>query len=125
MPFVKGQKPPGRLPGTPTRRTVEFRSTVTQLLEANSKNVARWLALVAEGDQQNGIRPDPGKALDLITRLAEFAAPKLARTEVVGENGGAIKIQRIERVVIDHEVISKVPERVDMRLVANDDSSSV
>jgi hypothetical protein len=29
--------------------------------------------------------------LDLLARLAEYAAPKLNRTEHTGENGGAIK----------------------------------
>ena len=46
------------------------------------KNVAMWLGQVA-GE-------DPAKALDLIAKLAEFAAPKLARTEVVGDGGGAL-----------------------------------
>ena len=38
---------------------------------------------VAVGDDDN--KPDPKGALDMLAKLAEFAAPKLARTEVVGD----------------------------------------
>jgi hypothetical protein len=78
---------PGRKKGIPNRSTTEFRDTVRQLLENNASNVERWLTLVAEGDGSDNPRcqADPGKALDLMAKLAEFAAPKLARTEVVGD----------------------------------------
>lgn len=89
-----GQKRPktgGRTKGTPNKVTQEFRETVQKLLDANAENVGRWLTLVAEGDGTDTGKPDPGKALDLLAKLAEFAAPKLARTEHTGEGGGAIE----------------------------------
>jgi phage-related minor tail protein len=87
--FKKGKKPgPGRPPGTLNKVTQEFRQTVQALLDENRSNVALWLSMVAEGTAET--KPDPGKALDLLARLAEFAAPKLARTEVTGMDGGAI-----------------------------------
>ncbi|MBT9158926.1 MAG: hypothetical protein DDT26_00175 [Dehalococcoidia bacterium] len=67
----------------PNRATVEFRETVKALLEQNSENVHVWLEQVATGS--HGKEPAPEKALDLLAKLAEFAAPKLARTEVVGD----------------------------------------
>lgn len=90
----------------PNKVTQEFRETVRQLLERNTDNVAAWLERVANGEKievpiekADGstvtkvlrIDPDPGKALDLLVKLAEFAAPKLARTEHVGEGGGPLK----------------------------------
>jgi len=81
----------GRKPGVPNKSTIEFRQTVTKLLEDNAENVGRWLTLVAEGDGSDSAKPDPGKALDLLAKLAEFAAPKLNRTEHVGDEGGAIR----------------------------------
>lgn len=98
--FKKGQKKgPGRPPGTPNKATVEFKATVQALLEDNRSNVAKWLKLVAEGDPVKDLKPDPGKALDLMAKLAEFAAPKLARTEVVGDAENPVQtVTRIEMV---------------------------
>lgn len=91
-PFQKGDKPAGgRKPGVPNKVTQEFRETVRQLLDDNRENVGRWLTLVAEGDGTDKGRPDPGKALDLLAKLAEFAAPKLGRVEHVGDGGGPVR----------------------------------
>ena len=87
----KGFKAGGRVAGTPNKVTKEFRQTVTALLENNAPNVEIWLKQVAEG--HGDTKPAPEKALDLLAKLAEFAAPKLARTEHVGEGGGAVKHQ--------------------------------
>ena len=67
----------GRKPGVPNKVTREFRETVTRLLEDNAENVARWLEKVAADD--------PDKALQRLAQLAEFAAPKLSRSEVKAE----------------------------------------
>lgn len=79
-------KPPnagkGRTKGVPNKATKAFRDTITQLLEDNSENVGLWLQRVAEGTP--GKDPAPEKALDLLAKLAEFAAPKLSRAEHVG-----------------------------------------
>jgi hypothetical protein len=80
----------GRPKGSPNKVTTEFRETVRRLLEDNGENVGRWLLLVAEGDGSENGKPDPGKALDLLAKLAEYAAPKLNRTEMVGDGGGPI-----------------------------------
>jgi len=85
-----GTPGPGRPKGTPNKLTQEFRKTVQDLLDSNRDNVELWLSQVATGS--HGERPDPGKALDLMSKLAEYAAPKLARTEHVGEGGGPVRI---------------------------------
>ena len=73
----------GRQPGTPNKVTREFRETVARLLEDNAENVALWLEQVAA--------TDPDKALQRLAQLAEFAAPKLSRSEIKAEvdNKGA------------------------------------
>jgi hypothetical protein len=91
MAKAKGSaKSGGRAAGTPNKATVEFRQTVTALLENNAQNVSIWLDRVAEGHGET--KPAPDKALELLARLAEFAAPKLARTEITGSNGGPVVI---------------------------------
>jgi len=83
--MAKGRKTGGRRPGSVNKVTVEFRQVIISLLEANRDNYAIWLGQVA-GE-------DPAKALDLIAKLAEYAAPKLARTEVTGANGGPLVVK--------------------------------
>ena len=100
--MAKGAKTGGRAPGTPNKATVEFRETVTKLLSDNASNVAIWLAQVADG--HGDTKPDPAKALDMLAKLAEYAAPKLNRTEHTGANGGAIEtVSRIELVPLGGE----------------------
>jgi hypothetical protein len=84
----------GRVAGTPNKVTQEFRDTVTKLLEKNADNVAVWLEQVATGG--GDVKPDPGRALDLLSKLAEYAAPKLARTEHVGKDGESLTIQVVK-----------------------------
>lgn len=73
----------------PNKATVEFRETVKALLEDNAENVALWLSQVANG--VGGKEPAPEKALDLLAKLAEYAAPKLARTEIAGDQEKPLK----------------------------------
>lgn len=87
--MAKGVKTGGRRPGSPNKATKEFRDTVTKLLSDNAENVATWLEQVATGNGDPD-KADPAKALDLLAKLAEYAAPKLNRTEHTGEGGGAI-----------------------------------
>ena len=93
--FKKGEKRPyqGRPKGMLNKSTVEFRETVQKLLDDNRENVVRWLALVAEGDGTDKGQPDPGKALDLLSKLAEYAAPKLARTVIAGDPNAPQKVE--------------------------------
>jgi hypothetical protein len=98
---AKRQKTGGRVAGTPNKATAEFRTTIAKLLDDNADNVGRWLLLVAEGDGTDTGRPDPAKALDLLAKLAEYAAPKLNRTEHVGDPDKPVQtVHRIELVAL-------------------------
>lgn len=82
--------------------TREFRETVRQVLEDNAENIGKWLGQVANGIEPiygddgklvaKGVPGSPGEALRLVAGLAEFAAPKLSRSEVTGEGGGALQV---------------------------------
>ena len=78
----------GRAKGVPNKATTAFRETIQRLLESNSENVSLWLKQVAA--------EDPAKALDLVSKLAEYASPKLARTEVSGTDGQPLQIQVVK-----------------------------
>lgn len=79
----------GRPAGSVNKATKTFRDTVNALLESNSENVATWLQQVADG--VGGKDPAPEKALDLLAKLAEYAAPKLSRQIVSGDPDAPMK----------------------------------
>lgn len=91
---------PGRPKGVPNKVTTEFRETVRRLLEENSENVSEWLSSVAYGDSTNDVKADPAKALDLLAKLAEYAAPKLSRTEVVGDQDSPLA-HKVQIEIVD------------------------
>lgn len=84
------QKTGGRVAGTPNKATREAREAVKALLDANLPYLQAWLQTTADGifDDQSGkwiVLPNPGKACDIVQNMVEYAVPKLARTEVVGD----------------------------------------
>jgi hypothetical protein len=83
---VEGSGPSrrGRKPGVPNKTTTEFRQIIQNLIDRNAANVEKWLAQVA--------KDDPDKALRHIANLAEYASPKLQRTELAGHDGGPITV---------------------------------
>lgn len=91
----EAQKGRGRPKGVPNRATTEFRDTIKALLDGNKENVSIWLQSVAEGDEEHQRKPDPYRALDILAKLAEYAAPKLSRTEVTGQDGGPVEVSGI------------------------------
>lgn len=80
----------GRPPGSVNKATKTFRETVSALLEGNADKVQQWLETVAYGDGDQ-VKPDPKGALTLLAQLAEYATPKLARTELAGDKDAPLK----------------------------------
>ena len=96
--MAKGVKTGGRPPGGLNKATIEFRHTVQALLEKNAANVSLWLEAVATGGGDPD-KADPARALDLLAKLAEYAAPKLSRAEHTGADGGSINHSMTVRFV--------------------------
>jgi|TARA_R110000824_G_scaffold51198_5_gene142986 molecular chaperone DnaK (HSP70) len=79
--FEPGQSgnPAGRKKGTINKNTKQIREAYQKLTEDNLDNMNRWLMQTAQ--------EDPAKALDLMLKLSEYIIPKLARQEIVGNEG--------------------------------------
>jgi hypothetical protein len=113
----------GRKKGVQNKVTREFRTIVQDLIDENGDNVRLWLSRVANGQPgevqisedgrreivQLAIAADPGKAIDLINKLAEYVAPKLTRTEVTGP-GGQPLAPPVLRVTIEGKPSEPEPE---------------
>ena len=90
-----------RTKGSLNRSTEQVRRAVSELLEMSAPKMINWLDQVANGvpgkDSAGNVegwfvKPDPGKAVDLVLKAAEYHIPKLARTEVSGIDGEAIEM---------------------------------
>lgn len=79
------------------------------LVENNTHRLEEWLAQIAEGQKTNRVikgsdgkehiievwlrEPDPAKAISLMADVSEFAVPRLARTELVGDKKQPLIVQ--------------------------------
>jgi hypothetical protein len=106
----------GRKKGVPNKVTREFRETVNKLLTENADNVCVWLTRVAEGG--GGKAADPGRALELLAKLAEYAVPKLGRIEHAGPNGGPIEMAAVD---LSHLTIEQLRVIASIRVPGHDD----
>ena len=80
----------GRKPGVPNKATQEAREAVKAILDSNLPFIQSWIQQTAEGimDDETGkyiVQPNPAKACEIVQNLVEYSVPKLARTEVVGD----------------------------------------
>lgn len=101
---------PGRPKGVPNKVTLDFKQAVVNLLEFAAPQMVDWLGQVS--------REDPSKALDLINKLADYAFPKLGRTEHTGPNGGPVAVSNVTA-----QVLREIPtERLESILAASDDA---
>lgn len=83
MAKAKGTpKTGGRQKGVENKVTRDTKEAFKRLVESNHDNMTLWLSRVAI--------EDPAKALEIVTKLAEYFIPKLARQ--VDENGKDAKI---------------------------------
>lgn len=89
----------GRTKGAINKTTKDVRECIAMFAENNVSKLEEWLNKTAEGDPENNVKPDPGKAADLFLKVIEYHIPKLNRTEHTGKDGDAIKtITRIELI---------------------------
>lgn len=105
--MAKGFKTGGRAKGTPNKTTGRIREAFQMLIEGEIEELRTALHEVRYGieiEKQvpspdgkgtvtvvGRLNADPKGYLDTIGKLAEFCAPKLARSEHTGEDGGPVE----------------------------------
>ena len=87
----------GRPKGVPNKATTEAREAVKAILDSNLPFIESWIQATADGifDDQAGkwiVPPNPAKACDIVQNMVEYAVPKLARTEVVGDEKAPMRV---------------------------------
>jgi len=82
----------GSRKGIPNKATSEARKAIAAFVEGNAHKLTSWLSAVANGDAENDIKPNPAKAFELFQSVIEYHIPKLARTELTGKDGEALRI---------------------------------
>jgi len=75
----------GRPKGSPNKSTAAVREAIAKMAEMNAPRFAMWLDEVAQ--------KSPEKACDIYLRAIEYHIPKLARTEVTGQDGQPVALQ--------------------------------
>jgi hypothetical protein len=75
----------GRPKGAPNKSTAAVREAIAKMAELNAPRFAIWLDEVAQ--------KSPEKACDIYLRAIEYHIPKLARTEVTGQDGQPVALQ--------------------------------
>jgi hypothetical protein len=78
----------GSRKGIPNRSTGLAREAIARFVDGNADRLQGWLDEIA-ADEKLG----PREAFRCLMDVMEYHVPKLARTEVTGENGGALIVQ--------------------------------
>jgi hypothetical protein len=97
-----GNRKGGRKKGTPNRVTYEAREAFRAVYEGRLADLDRWIRetgdgyraihFLANGEKCYYTERNPGKAADLLLRMAEHFIPKLNHTTLTGENLGPITV---------------------------------
>lgn len=84
MANTTGKKWGGRTKGTPNKETQPIKEKFNQLLSSYSVEQMTTDLMSIE---------NPAERMKIILGLAEFIIPKMARTEVTGEDGEAVQFK--------------------------------
>lgn len=95
---LKNIKGAGRPAGSPNKSTSMAREAIARFVDGNTHKMQEWLESVANGvySEEEGkylVFPNPEKAFNMLQTVMEYHVPKLARTEVVGDEKAPVKIQ--------------------------------
>lgn len=87
-----GKKTGGRVAGVPNKATTEARLAIAKFVDDNAHRLQAWLDEIAADKVDPETKAivrfgDPEKAFSLFQSVIEYHVPKLARTEMTGDDG--------------------------------------
>ena len=82
--FRKGEVRPRQGKHGPPKATLHAREAIARLVDGNAERMQEWLDQIAQKD-------GPRAAWQCMMDVIEYHIPKLARTELTGDGGGAIR----------------------------------
>ena len=86
--------PKGRPAGSPNKSTAMAREAIARFVDGNTHKMQEWLQQVAEGVRNDEdkfiVLPNPEKAFGMLQSVMEYHVPKLARTEMVGDDSAPV-----------------------------------
>ena len=88
----------GRPAGSPNKATSDARQAIALFVDMNAHRLTGWLDKVADGVKNYEgnayiVAPNPAKAFDMFQSVVEYHIPKLARTEVTGNDSMPLIIE--------------------------------
>jgi len=86
----KSNNPNGRPKGKPNKKTREFKEAINNFLEYAAPKMVEWLNEI----------DDPSKRLDHVAKMAEYAFPKLARTEMSGSVENTHRLSSTDKEIL-------------------------
>jgi hypothetical protein len=86
----------GRPAGSPNKSTAMAREAIAKFVDGNAHKMEEWLVQVANGVKNDEdkfiVLPNPEKAFGMLQSVMEYHVPKLARTEMVGDEDQPVKV---------------------------------
>lgn len=97
VPKTAKKKPRGgSRKGIPNKSTANAREAIARFVDGNADRLQGWLDEIAADERQG-----PAAAMKCFLEVLEYHVPKLARVELTGKNGEAVKFERVERTIVD------------------------
>jgi hypothetical protein len=94
----------GRKKGVPNKATALAREAIARFVDGNADRLQEWLDQIANGRpavranrklgiaRVKGVEPNPRLAFELYQSLVEYHVPKLARTELIGDQANPLVV---------------------------------